>query len=123
MFTGDGKPLGALITPDKSVAAILAAAGFLILAGILVGLNFRGWRERLFGETASIHIQSLAVLPLENFSRDPDQFPMATMQRPHRRNQHSAFIAFARVRHCLPHRGKNLHPAIIHEPGCQATPL
>jgi hypothetical protein len=26
VFTGDGKPLGALITPDKSVAAILAAA-------------------------------------------------------------------------------------------------
>jgi TolB-like protein/Flp pilus assembly protein TadD len=57
----------------KALSATFAAAGLLILAGILVGLNFRGWRERLFGEAASIHIQSLAVLPLENFSRDPDQ--------------------------------------------------
>jgi serine/threonine-protein kinase len=57
----------------KAVVPTILAAGLLILAGLLVGLDFQGWRGRLFGDGASINIQSLAVLPLENFSRDPDQ--------------------------------------------------
>jgi TolB-like protein/Tfp pilus assembly protein PilF len=49
------------------------AAGLLVLVAVLVTLNVGGWRARLLGRTASPRIESLAVLPLENFSRDPDQ--------------------------------------------------
>ncbi len=39
----------------------------------LVGLNAGGFRERLLGSTRHVKIQSLAVLPLENLSKDPEQ--------------------------------------------------
>ena len=49
------------------------AAGAVILAlAVLVSLNVGRMRERLFG-TAAPKIESLAVLPLENLSRDPEQ--------------------------------------------------
>ncbi len=53
--------------------AAYAAAGVLLLAALLVGLNVDGWRERLLGRAASPRIESLAVLPLENLSRDAEQ--------------------------------------------------
>jgi TolB-like protein/lipopolysaccharide biosynthesis regulator YciM len=40
---------------------------------VLFALSVGGWRVRLLGRGASPRIESLAVLPLENFSRDPDQ--------------------------------------------------
>ncbi len=49
-----------------------SAAGVLVLAA-LVALNVGGLRQRLLGRAAPAHIESLAVLPLENFSRDPEQ--------------------------------------------------
>jgi eukaryotic-like serine/threonine-protein kinase len=55
---------------------LFAAAGVLVVAVLLValfGLNARGWRERLLGTTPLQTIRSLAVLPLENLSRDPAQ--------------------------------------------------
>jgi len=54
--------------------AILVLAGFPVLALALavVFLNLGGWRER-FLHLETPQIQSLAVLPLENLSRDPDQ--------------------------------------------------
>ena len=48
-----------------------ALAGAALLA-VLVGLNVGGWRERFFG-TSPKPIRSLAVLPLENLSGDPEQ--------------------------------------------------
>ena len=48
----------------------LAAAGLIIA---LLGLNVGRLRERVLAINASPHIQSLAVLPLENLSRDPEQ--------------------------------------------------
>jgi TolB-like protein/Flp pilus assembly protein TadD len=39
----------------------------------LIGLNSGGFRERLLGSTRHVKIQSLAVLPLENLSKDPEQ--------------------------------------------------
>lgn len=39
----------------------------------LIGLNAGGFRERLLGSTRHVKIQSLAVLPLENLSKDPEQ--------------------------------------------------
>jgi len=53
--------------------AAYGAAGVLVIVALLVGLNIGGWRGRLLGRAASPHIESLAVLPLENLSRDPEQ--------------------------------------------------
>jgi len=56
-----------------TLPAAYAAATLLVLVAVLVGLNIGGWRARLLGGMASPKIESLAVLPLENLSRDPQQ--------------------------------------------------
>ena len=43
------------------------------LVAVLIGLNVGGLRERLLGGVAPGQITSLAVLPLENLSGDPEQ--------------------------------------------------
>jgi TolB-like protein/DNA-binding winged helix-turn-helix (wHTH) protein len=43
------------------------------VAALLLGLNVRGWRDRLFVHAAKPRIQALAVLPLANLSGDPEQ--------------------------------------------------
>lgn len=53
--------------------ALMAALGCGLLAAILVGFNVGGSRDRLVGRAHAPQIRSLAVLPLENLSRDPDQ--------------------------------------------------
>jgi TolB-like protein/DNA-binding winged helix-turn-helix (wHTH) protein/Tfp pilus assembly protein PilF len=53
--------------------AWLAALGLLALAAVVVGLNVGGLRERLLGEAGRGQITSIAVLPLENLSGDPEQ--------------------------------------------------
>jgi serine/threonine-protein kinase len=54
--------------------ALTTAAGLVLVAGILLGLNVGGLRERLLHGSAPVpRIQSLAVLPLENLSHDPEQ--------------------------------------------------
>jgi len=54
---------------------LVIAAGFaiVVVAGLLMGLNVGGVRDRLLGRTATPQIQSLAVLPLDNLSGDPEQ--------------------------------------------------
>ena len=52
---------------------VRTGAGLLSLAILLALLKLGGWPERLFRSSHTIQIQSLAVLPLENLSRDPDQ--------------------------------------------------
>lgn len=42
-------------------------------AGLLVGLNFHGWREQIFGLGGDHQIRSIAVLPLVNLSGDSEQ--------------------------------------------------
>jgi TolB-like protein/DNA-binding winged helix-turn-helix (wHTH) protein len=54
----------------KAVMVLVAAIG---IAAILVGLNVRGLRQRLFAHAGEARIHSLAVLPLENLSGDPAQ--------------------------------------------------
>ena len=49
----------------------LATAGLAIAAVLLFGLKLG--RQRLFGTSASMRIQSLAVLPLDNLTGDPAQ--------------------------------------------------
>lgn len=53
--------------------AWLAIAALVLSAAALVGLNVRGWRDRLITRSSSQRIHSLAVLPLENLSGDPTQ--------------------------------------------------
>lgn len=67
------------VHPPKTVnlsplrKALLSALGCVLLAAILVGFNVGGSRDRLMGRAHAREIRSLAVLPLENLSRDPDQ--------------------------------------------------
>ncbi|HYL60981.1 MAG TPA: protein kinase [Candidatus Methylomirabilis sp.] len=50
-----------------------AAAIVLTLAVAATATNFRGWRDRALGRPRAPQIHSLAVLPLENRSGDPEQ--------------------------------------------------
>ncbi len=71
-------PTTAVATPPSSAwrraarPAAYAAAGVLVLAAALLAMN-PAWRARLLGRLAPPRIESLAVLPLENLSHDPEQ--------------------------------------------------
>ncbi|MGH9556162.1 MAG: protein kinase domain-containing protein, partial [Terriglobales bacterium] len=54
-------------------ALLTAAAVVVVVLGALLLLNPGGWRERLLGGASAPRIESVAVLPLQNLSRDPDQ--------------------------------------------------
>ena len=57
-----------------SVRWILALAGLVVgLAALLIALNVGGFKDRLLGRPNVGPIRSLAVLPLENLSGDPNQ--------------------------------------------------
>jgi len=45
----------------------------VVLLTVVVGLNIGRWREQLLGGASPGRIKSLAVLPLENLSGDPEQ--------------------------------------------------
>ena len=45
----------------------------MIVVALLVAFNTGGWRDRLLGHDVQPQIGSLAVLPLTNLSRDPEQ--------------------------------------------------
>jgi len=53
--------------------ALIAGFGMVLLAAVLVGFDVGGSWDRLVGRERPPQIRSLAVLPLENLSRDPDQ--------------------------------------------------
>jgi TolB-like protein/DNA-binding winged helix-turn-helix (wHTH) protein len=57
-------PLSWLWMPVTALAVLLA---------LLLGLNVRGWRDRLFTKSTPPRIHSIAVLPLENLTGDPSQ--------------------------------------------------
>jgi serine/threonine-protein kinase len=67
----------AAIPPARTSAgrwiAAAAATGAVILAAALFAINVGGLRDRYFRGSPSVRIGSLAVLPLNNFSRDPEQ--------------------------------------------------
>ena len=50
-----------------------AGAAVLALASVLIASNVAGWRDRFLGRSRTPLIRSLAVLPLENLSHDPEQ--------------------------------------------------
>jgi TolB-like protein/Flp pilus assembly protein TadD/predicted Ser/Thr protein kinase len=55
----------------RAMLALVAALAAIL--AVLVGLNVGGLRQRLFGRISTPRIESLAVLPLENLSGDPNQ--------------------------------------------------
>jgi serine/threonine-protein kinase len=59
--------------PGSRAVLRLAPLGLLALLAALIAANPGGLRDRLLGTSSSATIQSLAVLPLENLSRDPEQ--------------------------------------------------
>jgi TolB-like protein/DNA-binding winged helix-turn-helix (wHTH) protein/Flp pilus assembly protein TadD len=52
---------------------LIAGFSLLAFAGILLWLNAGNLRTRIFARPRSVNIHSIAVLPLENLSHDPDQ--------------------------------------------------
>jgi eukaryotic-like serine/threonine-protein kinase len=50
-----------------------AVAGLIATAGLMVGLNVGGWRDRMLGRPHPPQIRSLAVLPFTNLSGDAAQ--------------------------------------------------
>jgi len=48
-------------------------AGVFALVAVQIAFNVAGWRDRLLGRARTPQIRSLAVLPLENLSHDPEQ--------------------------------------------------
>jgi eukaryotic-like serine/threonine-protein kinase len=63
-------PVGRIFTRR---VVIRAGLGLLALAVLLTLLNVSSWKKSLFRGTRPVQIEGLAVLPLENLSRDPDQ--------------------------------------------------
>jgi TolB-like protein/DNA-binding winged helix-turn-helix (wHTH) protein/Tfp pilus assembly protein PilF len=72
------------VTEDKSQSSentsnrfrhvrLLWFTGVLAAAALAITSNASGWRDRLFKQSATTAIRSLAVLPLENLSHDPEQ--------------------------------------------------
>jgi len=67
-------PVSANATPQPKNHRLLLSGAFVTATlAVLLGLNVGGWREKLRPRASGSHIDSLAVLPLENLSRDPDQ--------------------------------------------------
>ncbi len=59
--------------PQSAKWALIGSVIVIAALALAVGLNLAGLRDRFFGKTATPHFESLAVLPLENLSGDPDQ--------------------------------------------------
>jgi TolB-like protein/Tfp pilus assembly protein PilF len=62
----------ATISSRRRLALFAGIAAALVLGASFV-LNVAGLRDRIMGNGAGPHIESLAVLPLDNFSKDPSQ--------------------------------------------------
>jgi len=73
-FSGSagGPSVGSPVSRSRPILWF-AAVGVVVLLAVLLALNAGGLKERLFGGGPPARIRSLAVLPLTNFSRDPEQ--------------------------------------------------
>ncbi len=67
--------VGVAVTQPSSLRrwVIAGAAMAALLLAVLFGFNVGGLRQRLLGRAGPAQIDSLAVLPLENMSGDPEQ--------------------------------------------------
>ncbi len=52
---------------------LIGLAATIAVVLLVFGFNLRGWRDRLLGRPAEGEITSIAVLPLENLTGDPEQ--------------------------------------------------
>ncbi len=61
--------------PARRTRWLLAFGGAVVMLAAVIALNVGGWRDRLLGRAGANapEIHSLAVLPLENLSGDPQQ--------------------------------------------------
>ncbi len=59
--------------PRKLWPVLFGGLAVIALIAAVAGLNIGDLRQRLLGRSPSPHIKSLAVLPLENLSGDPEQ--------------------------------------------------
>ena len=59
--------------PRRGLALLVPGIALALLVGAVAVTNVGGLRQRLFGRSGAGTIRSLAVLPLENLSRDPEQ--------------------------------------------------
>src|SRR5215472_5699629 len=66
-----GEVLSRLDRPSSPSRSRPKSRPVLLASAILAGVG--RWRDRFFGSSAAASIRSLAVLPLDNFSRDPEQ--------------------------------------------------
>ncbi len=53
------------------MGARAAGVALLVVVGTLVALNVGGWRDQLIGEVTETEVRSVAVMPFENLSGDP----------------------------------------------------
>jgi len=60
-------------SPWRRWSRLLAALGVAVLAIVAIGVISGRWRKRVADRAPSGNIQSVAVLPLENLSHDPEQ--------------------------------------------------
>lgn len=63
----------ALSAPRRRYGVAAGVIAAILLASVLVALNVGNWRGRLLKRAATGRIESLAVLPLQNLSGDPQQ--------------------------------------------------
>jgi TolB-like protein/Tfp pilus assembly protein PilF len=72
--TSSSKVLIPAATPNRSrMILVTGAVGIAVILTLALALSSRNFRRRLLGGAPPAQIRSLAVLPLENFSREPDQ--------------------------------------------------
>ncbi len=64
---------GAPPTPSRTRVWLAVAAGVVAAIGIAIAADVRGPRSWMASRRAAPHITSLAVIPLENLSDDPEQ--------------------------------------------------
>ena len=62
-----------LPTKMKTPRALTVGLALALIAALLIGLNVDKLRTRIFAKSRSLDIRSIAVLPLQNLSNDPNQ--------------------------------------------------
>jgi TolB-like protein/DNA-binding winged helix-turn-helix (wHTH) protein/Tfp pilus assembly protein PilF len=68
-----GAPISAGLNRGRFLLKLIAGSTLLAIAGILIWSNAAKLRARIFATSRSSTIHSIAVLPLQNLSSDPDQ--------------------------------------------------
>ncbi len=70
----DPESAGTMTAPGRRARRVLIPVfGIVAMIALLVGFNVGGWRDRLIGHARPARIESLAVLPLDSLSSDPEQ--------------------------------------------------